>query len=108
MKKWMETLENKKAKAFTLLEMLMVLLIISVLMLLFIPNLSKQKEKVTDKGNTAVVKIVENQAELYELNEGKKPSLSELVQKGNISDKQQKAYNDYYQKHNDESPILSK
>lgn len=106
MKKWMKTLENKKAKAFTLLEMLMVLLIISVLMLLFIPNLSKQKEKVTDKGNAAVVKIVENQAELYELNEGKKPSLSELVQKGNISDKQQKAYNDYYQKHPGENKLL--
>lgn len=87
MKKWMKTLENEKVKAFTLLEMLMVLLIISVLMLLFIPNLSKQKEKVTDKGNAAVVKIVENQAELYELNEGKKPSLSELVQNGNITKK---------------------
>lgn len=107
MKKWMKTLENEKVKAFTLLEMLMVLLIISVLMLLFIPNLSKQKEKVTDKGNAAVVKIVENQAELYELNEGKKPNLSELVQNGNISDKQQKAYNDYYQKHPTESRNVS-
>lgn len=107
MKKWMKTLENKKAKAFTLLEMLMVLLIISVLMLLFIPNLSKQKEKVTDKGNAAVVKIVENQAELYELNEGKKPSLSELVQNGNITKKQVEAYNDYFEKHPTESRNVS-
>lgn len=107
MKKWMKTLENKKAKAFTLLEMLMVLLIISVLMLLFIPNLSKQKEKVTDKGNAAVVKIVENQAELYELNEGKKPGLSELEKNGNITKNQVEAYNDYFKKHPTESRNVS-
>lgn len=107
MKKWMKTLENKKAKAFTLLEMLMVLLIISVLMLLFIPNLSKQKEKVTDKGNAAVVKIVENQAELYELNEGKKPSLSELEKNSNITKNQVEAYNDYFKKHPTESRNVS-
>ena len=106
MKKWMKTLENEKVKAFTLLEMLMVLLIISVLMLLFIPNLSKQKEKVTDKGNAAVVKIVENQAELYELNEGKKPSIGELEKNGNITKKQVEAYNDYYQKHPGENKLL--
>lgn len=107
MKKWMKTLENKKAKAFTLLEMLMVFLIISVLMLLFIPNLSKQKEKVADKGNAAVVKIVENQAELYELNEGKKPSLSELEKNGNITKNQVEAYNDYFKKHPTESRNVS-
>ena len=59
--------KDKKVKAFTLLEMLVVLIIISVLLLLFVPNLSKQKESVTRTGNAAVVKVVESQAELFEL-----------------------------------------
>lgn len=36
-------LRHKNLKGFTLLEMLLVILVISVLMLLFVPNLSKQK-----------------------------------------------------------------
>lgn len=39
----MNKLKNLRVKAFTLVEMLVVLLIISVLMLLFVPNLTKQK-----------------------------------------------------------------
>ena len=40
----MKKLKTLKVKAFTLVEMLVVLLIISVLMLLFVPNLTKQKD----------------------------------------------------------------
>ena len=40
----MTFLKKAKVKAFTLVEMLVVLLIISVLLLLFVPNLTKQKE----------------------------------------------------------------
>ena len=40
--------------------MLVVLLIISVLLLLFVPNLTKQKDAVNDKGKAAVVKVVES------------------------------------------------
>ena len=39
----MNKLKNLRVKAFTLVEMLVVLLIISVLMLLFVPNLSKKR-----------------------------------------------------------------
>ena len=49
MKKMMTFLKKSKVKAFTLVEMLVVLLIISVLLLLFVPNLTKQKEAVNDK-----------------------------------------------------------
>ncbi|WP_328707089.1 competence type IV pilus major pilin ComGC [Streptococcus halichoeri] len=91
---------NKPVPAFTLLEMLLVLIVISVLMLLFIPNLSKQKAKITDTGNAAVVKVVENQAELYELTQGQKASLAALKKEGSLSDKQVQAYKDYYAKHN--------
>ncbi len=67
MKKMLMKLKEAKAKAFTLVEMLVVLLIISVLLLLFVPNLTKQKDAVNDKGKAAVVKVVESQAELYTL-----------------------------------------
>lgn len=41
----MKKLKSLKVKGFTLVEMLVVLLIISVLMLLFVPNLTKQKKR---------------------------------------------------------------
>ena len=40
----MKKLKTLKVKAFTLVEMLVVLLIISVLMLLFVPNLITEKQ----------------------------------------------------------------
>ncbi|KHD44819.1 competence type IV pilus major pilin ComGC [Streptococcus hongkongensis] len=104
MKNTILSVKNKTVAAFTLLEMLMVILIISVLMLLFIPNLNKQKEKVLDIGGEALVKIVENQAELYALNhDGKEASLTDLKSSGNLTAEQIKAYDDYYSKHNEKS-----
>lgn len=97
----MKKLLNKKAKAFTLVEMLIVLVIISVLLLLFVPNLSKQKDSVKDTGAAAVIKVVESQAELYELNNTGGATLSTLVNKGYITSEQSKTYQEYYEKHKD-------
>lgn len=96
-------LKTLTVKGFTLVEMLIVLLIISVLLLLFVPNLSQQKDKIKDTGNAAIVKVVESQAELYELSGADQASLSKLVADGSISQKQADAYNDYYSKTNDGS-----
>ncbi|HEW6584777.1 TPA: prepilin-type N-terminal cleavage/methylation domain-containing protein [Streptococcus pneumoniae] len=102
MKKMMTFLKKAKVKAFTLVEMLVVLLIISVLFsvlfLLFVPNLTKQKEAVNDKGKAAVVKVVESQAELYSLEKNEDASLSKLQDDGRITEEQAKAYNEYYTK----------
>lgn len=95
--------KRKSVKAFTLLEMLVVLLIISVLMLLFVPNLTKQKDKINETGNAAVVKVVNSQAELYRMNENSDATLSKLVASNMITEKQQKTYNDYYEKHASEN-----
>lgn len=83
--------------------MLVVLLIISVLMLLFVPNLTKQKDAVQDKGNAAVVKVVESQMELYELNEGSAGTAAQLAAKGYITDEQAEAYKEYEQQTNSDS-----
>lgn len=61
MKKW------KRLKAFTLVEVLVVLLIICVLVILFVPNVGKQKELADKKSNEAVVALVNNQIEIYEM-----------------------------------------
>ena len=100
MKKMMTFLKKTKVKAFTLVEMLVVLLIISVLLLLFVPNLTKQKEAVNDKGKAAVVKVVESQAELYSLDKNEDATLSKLQDDGRITEEQAKAYKEYHAKQN--------
>ena len=94
----MTFLKKAKVKAFTLVEMLVVLLIISVLLLLFVPNLTKQKEAVNDKGKAAVVKVVESQAELYNLAKNEDASLSKLQADDRITEEQAKAYKEYHAK----------
>ena len=103
----MKCLKKMSLKAFTLIEMLVVLLIISVLLLLFVPNLTKQKEQVKQTGGAAVVKVVDSQAELYELNNTGSATLSKLVASGDISKEQAKAYKDYFAKHSDQTQHVS-
>ncbi|HFI0057358.1 TPA: competence type IV pilus major pilin ComGC [Streptococcus suis] len=88
----MKKLLKMKKKGFTLVEMLVVLGIISVLLLLFVPNLSKQKEAVRKKGDQAVVKVVESQMELYELEHDKKATVADLQSAGYIDIKQAEEY----------------
>ncbi|MDO4205854.1 MAG: competence type IV pilus major pilin ComGC [Streptococcus gallolyticus] len=92
MKKFWKKLRKKSVAAFTLVEMLIVLLIISVLMLLFVPNLSKQKDVVREKGDAAVVKVVESQMDLYEVKTGDKPTVDDLVEVGYITSEQAKSF----------------
>ncbi|GAX48088.1 competence type IV pilus major pilin ComGC [Pseudolactococcus reticulitermitis] len=96
-------MKKKIVKAFTLVEMLVVLLIISVLILLFVPNLAKQKETVKNTGNSAVVKVVNSQAELYKLDHTDDVTLAKLVSNGNITQKQADTYNEYYTKNTTET-----
>lgn len=103
----MKKLMKIKAKAFTLVEMLFTLVIISILLLLFVPNLSKQKDAVKDTGGAAVVKVVESQAELFELNHTGGVSLSKLVEAGSITAEQSQTYKEYYAKHTDKTPAVA-
>lgn len=89
---------KKEIILLSFIEMLVVLLIISVLLLLFVPNLTKQKEAVNDKGKAAVVKVVESQAELYSLDKNEEASLRKLQDDGRITKEQAKAYKEYYAK----------
>lgn len=84
----------KKKKAFTLIELLICLFIIGLMMLLIIPNIAKQREEAQKKSDAAIVKVIENQQELYLLdtNDKNKPSADVLEEKHYITKEQLAAY----------------
>ena len=72
-------------KAFTLLEMLMVMFIISVLLLLTIPNITKHKKSVDETGCRTYADSVQTQVTAYEMIEGELPSsIQQLKDRGYI------------------------
>ncbi|WP_027107766.1 competence type IV pilus major pilin ComGC [Lacticigenium naphthae] len=57
----------KNNKGFTLVEMIIVLLVISSLLLLVIPNIGKYGEHSTSVSDEALQIVLQNQVELYKL-----------------------------------------
>lgn len=57
----------KEENGFTLIEMMIVLLIISVLVLIAIPNVTKHSELIDKKGCEAFVKMAQGQAEAFKM-----------------------------------------
>lgn len=75
--------------AFTLIEMLLVLLIISLLLILIIPNISKQSKSIQETGCEAQLKMVDSQIEAFALKYNKNPdSIDDLIQKGYLKENQ--------------------
>lgn len=86
---------SKKYSGFTLVEMLIVLLVIAVLVLLFVPNLSKQREGINQKGDEAFRQVVTTQIELYEIDNPGQTATFELLTTGKyLTNKQVKRVND--------------
>lgn len=83
---------KKQSSAFTLLEMLVVLFVISLLLLLFVPKLVSQKESASKQSDTAIAKVVETQIEVFELDQERKPSKQELIEQGYVKESQYEAY----------------
>lgn len=70
----------KNNKGFTLVEMLIVLMIISVLIILIVPNLTGRTKNVHEKSCEALVTVVQAQVDAFHLETGRLPtSLDELV-----------------------------
>lgn len=65
-------------KGFTLIEMLIVLLIISVLILVTIPNVTKHFGTVDDKGCDAYMAMVQGQVQSFKIDENKYPKVEDL------------------------------
>ncbi|MCM3389933.1 prepilin-type N-terminal cleavage/methylation domain-containing protein [Ureibacillus chungkukjangi] len=72
-------------KGFTLIEMLIVLLIISVLVLVTVPNVTKHFATIDNKGCEAYLKMVQGQVEAYKLDNNTLPSISALQTGGYLN-----------------------
>jgi len=72
----------KQQAGFTLIEMLIVLLIISILILITIPNVTKHFATVDEKGCKAYVSMVQGQVEAYRVDFMDYPTIQDLVAKG--------------------------
>ncbi|ENZ5654037.1 competence type IV pilus major pilin ComGC [Enterococcus hirae] len=84
----------RNVESFTLIEMLIVLLVISALVLLFIPNISRYRDHVNREGKQAVMQLVDAQKELYSLQNNRKvPTIAELLKEGYIKQEHADAYN---------------
>ncbi|MFJ8066721.1 competence type IV pilus major pilin ComGC [Psychrobacillus sp. NPDC096426] len=68
----------KNERGFTLVEMMIVLLIISVLILISIPNVTKHSANIDKKGCEAFIKMVEGQVEAYKIENKKIPTIELL------------------------------
>ncbi|MFC0522630.1 competence type IV pilus major pilin ComGC [Pontibacillus salicampi] len=66
-------------KGFTLIEMLIVLMIISTLLLVMIPHISKNNGVVQSKGCEAFIKLAESQAFSYKMENGTFPTSMETL-----------------------------
>ncbi|MBD1378836.1 competence type IV pilus major pilin ComGC [Metabacillus arenae] len=65
-------------KGFTLIEMLIVLFVISILLLITIPNVTKHHANIQEKGCDGLVNMIQGQAEAFRMNEDKEPTLAEM------------------------------
>ncbi|WP_203361765.1 competence type IV pilus major pilin ComGC [Bacillus sp. REN10] len=73
----------KNDQGFTLIEMMIVLLVISVLLFIAIPNVAKQSKNINSKGCSAFARMVEGQVQAFRIEEKKYPSdVQEMVDKG--------------------------
>ncbi|WP_096156888.1 MULTISPECIES: competence type IV pilus major pilin ComGC [Bacillus] len=66
-------------KGFTLVEMLIVMLVITILLLVMLPNATKNTSVIGTKGCDAFIKMVESQVQTYRLDKRENPtSLQDL------------------------------
>ncbi|MCA0171089.1 competence type IV pilus major pilin ComGC [Bacillus sp. RAR_GA_16] len=81
LRKWLRIV--KQEKGFTLIEMMIVIMIISVLLLIAVPGLTKNNEVVEDKSCEATIKVAQTQVAAYKANLNKLPaSIDDLAGEG--------------------------
>lgn len=86
---------KKRHQGFTLLEMMIVLLIISVLILLFIPNLSSQKDSIINKSDQAIAETIITEIELVKFDKDGKIDESDIEKILGENTKKQEVYEKY-------------
>jgi competence protein ComGC len=78
----------RNEQGFTLIEMLVVLMIITILIFVAIPNITKHSKNINNKGCQAFVDMVQGQVEAYEMEFHKYPvDVAELESQGYLVNK---------------------
>ncbi len=72
-------------KGFTVLEMILVLLVITIIVLITIPNIAQKKKIIDNVGCKALIEVVNSQILTYELNGDKVSDIQQLVEAGLIT-----------------------
>lgn len=76
----------KNENGFTLIEMLIVLLVISILLVITIPNLAKHNETIRNKGCEALIVTAQAQVESYYIEYTSYPTIDQLITDGYIKE----------------------
>lgn len=80
---------EKKKNAFTLLEMLVVMLIIAIVLILTLPNLQQKEKIIRNKGCSALIEVVNSAILLYEIDQEETPtSIDQLIGEGYLKEGQ--------------------
>ncbi|WP_040208035.1 competence type IV pilus major pilin ComGC [Neobacillus jeddahensis] len=68
----------RNENGFTLIEMMIVMLVISVLLIITIPNVAKHNSNINNKGCDAYIKMVQAQVQAYEMDKNQIPTMADL------------------------------
>lgn len=75
---------------FTLIEMMIVLMIISVILLIAVPNMTQNNAVAQDKGCEATIDLLQAQVGAYQIEKGVKPTtlndIEDFIDSRNITD----------------------
>ncbi len=77
-----------KKKGFTILEMILVLTVITIIVLISLPNISQKKDLINDVGCKALIEVVDSQILAYEIDGRRVSSIDDLIKAGLITEKQ--------------------
>ncbi len=76
-------------KGFTVLEMIIVLIVISVVFILTLPNIQQKRSIINNKGCDALIEVINSQILMYELDhDTTEVTLEELVNEGYLKESQ--------------------
>lgn len=83
-----------KKNAFTVLEMMIVMLVVALLLLITLPNIQQKEKIIRSKGCSALLDIVNSQILLYEIDHDQTPtSISQLIEGGYLEKNQDSCTN---------------